>query len=594
MSEVEEIKARVDIVDLISEYIRLKPAGPNNYRALCPFHNEKTPSFMVSRDKQIFHCFGCSEGGDIFSFVQKMEGIEFSEALRILAEKAGIKIISRDPKLFSQRNRLLEICQLATKFWHKILLESSQAEIARSYLKKRQVSEKTMSDFNLGYAVDNWDTLIKFMKGRGYKDHEIFSAGLSVKKERGNDFYDRFRGRLIFPINDLHGNPIGFSARTLKPDEKGGKYINTPQTLIYNKSLVLFNLDKAKLEIKKQDLAVIVEGQMDVLSAWQAGSENIIASSGTALTMDQISILKRYTNNLAIAFDSDLAGESAAKRGIDLALSQEINVKVIILPDGKDPDECIKKNPKNWFLAIKDAKSIIEYYFERAFSSLDLSKVEDKKKAAKILLPIIARVGNKIEQSHWLQKLAGALNVTENILRESLFQKNKKEELNNSNARIVRPKSRSNMISEQILGVIFKYPANITYAINNLEPEVFMDKELRDIYKFLIIYYTEDIENKIDNFDYNKFKPKLKSNNLDSLADRLVLVAESDFFDFDYDSVREEFIKAVKSLKKEYYNYCLKNIGIEIKEAENSNNQSKMEELINRFNEIITQINLLN
>src|SRR3989338_6558560 len=418
--QVDEIKARIDIVDLVSEYIRLKQAG-TNWRALCPFHNEKTPSFMVSRDKQIWHCFGCSEGGDIFSFIQKMEGLEFPEALRLLAQKAGVKLVSQDPKLASQRNRLLDVCQLAARFWHQVLLESAQAESVRTYLKnQRQINQTTIEDFKLGYAADSWDTLIKFLKNKGFSDQEIFLAGLSVKKERANDFYDRFRGRLMFPINDLHGNQIGFSGRTLKAEEKAGKYINTPQTLIYNKSLVVFNLDKAKEFIKKDNLAVAVEGQMDVLAAWQAGTKNVIATSGTALTLDQLQIIKRYTDSLSIAFDADLAGQSAAKRGIDLALGQELNVKVIVLQQGKDPDECIKNNPGDWLAAVKQAKSIMEYYFEQTLSRVNLHQVEGKKEAAKILLPIIAKIGNKIEQAHWLQKLAELLQVSESVLREKI------------------------------------------------------------------------------------------------------------------------------------------------------------------------------
>jgi len=598
--QAEEIKARIDIVDLISEYIRLKQAGTNNWKALCPFHNEKTPSFMVSRDKQIWHCFGCSEGGDIFTFVEKMESIEFPEALRLLAQKAGVKLVTQDPQLASQKNRLMDIIQLAVKFWHKTLLESSQAQKARDYLKKRQVSEQIINDFKLGYAVDSWDTLIKFLKSRGFKDQEIFLAGLSVKKERGQDFYDRFRDRLMFPINDAHGNPIGFTGRTLKVDEKAGKYINTPQTLIYNKSLVVFNLDKAKQAIKKEDLAIIVEGQTDVLAAVQAGTENVIASSGTALTLDQIKILKRQTKNIAIAFDTDLAGESAAKRGIDLALQEEMNVKIIVLPGGKDPDECIKKNLDDWFKAIKESRSIMEYYFDQTLSRLDLNKVEDKKEAARVLLSIIAKIGNKVEQTHWLQKLAETLKVPENILRETLSaNQNKKSNFSpaeagdKSESAVKITKDRSLMLAEQILAIGLKYPADIPYLIDNLLPEMITDNSLNNLYKRLIIYYTEDISNNIDDFKYQNFHLKLKQDKLDELADRLVLLAEKDFFDFDSEMIRDELIKAINFLKKDYYKTKQQAIGEKIKAAEAQGEKSEVESLIEQFNEITSQLNLL-
>jgi len=591
--QVDEIKARIDIVDLVSEYIRLKQAG-TNWRALCPFHNEKTPSFMVSRDKQIWHCFGCSEGGDIFSFIQKMEGLEFPEALRLLAQKAGVKLVSQDPKLASQRNRLLDVCQLAARFWHQVLLESAQAESVRTYLKnQRQINQTTIEDFKLGYAADSWDTLIKFLKNKGFSDQEIFLAGLSVKKERANDFYDRFRGRLMFPINDLHASPIGFSGRTLKAEEKAGKYINTPQTLIYNKSLVVFNLDKAKEFIKKDNLAVAVEGQMDVLAAWQAGTKNVIATSGTALTLDQLQILKRYTDSLAIAFDADLAGQSAAKRGIDLALGRELNVKVIVLPQGKDPDECIKNNPGDWLAAVKQAKSIMEYYFSQTLGRVNLNQVEGKKEAAKILLPVIAKIGNKIEQAHWLQKLAELLQVSESVLRESLPTQKSPKAADQFSPAAPPAKTRDLMMAERILAIALKYPSNISYLINNLLPEVIIDGQLQNLYKQLIIYYTEGIGSNFEDFDYQEFSAKIKTANLVQPADQLVLLAEKDFFDFDSEIIKEELITTINFFKKSYYLSKLKAIELAIKKAETAGRPAEVKSLAGEFNELVAQLNLL-
>ncbi|OGY45697.1 MAG: DNA primase [Candidatus Buchananbacteria bacterium RIFCSPHIGHO2_01_FULL_39_8] len=594
--QIDEIKAKVDIVDLISEYIRLKQAG-TNWKALCPFHNEKTPSFMVSRDRQIWHCFGCGEGGDIFSFIQKIEGLEFPEALRLLAQKAGVKLVSQDPQLTSQKNRLLDVTQMAANFWHKTLLDSKQAQPARDYLKKRAVSDQTITDFKLGYAVDSWDTLINLLKNKGFRDNEIFLAGLSVKKERGENFYDRFRDRLIFPINDVHGNEVGFSGRTLKPDEKEAKYINTPQTLIYNKSLVLYNLDKAKTEIKKQNLAIVVEGQMDVLSSVQAGVNNVIASSGTAFTLDQIRILKRYTTNIAIAFDTDLAGESAAKRGIDVALGQEMNVRIITLPHGKDPDECIKNNPSDWTNAIKQAKSIMDYYFDQTKSRLDLTQVDGKKEAAKILLGIIAKIGNRIEQTHWLQKLSDLIQVPEDILRERLPRPKQvydSKVAENDTAKAEPLKSKKLMLSERILALVLKFPQFLSQLIDELEVEIMTKEEPNELYKELIVYYTEDIGNSFDNFDYNNFKAKIKSAKLAQLADTLVLLAEKDFFDFDQETIRQELTKMVNFLKRDYYAGQLKELEAKIKKAEEDNLAPKeIEKLSWQFEKIIKRINLL-
>lgn len=595
--QIDEIKARIDVVELVSEYIKLKQAGQNNWRGLCPFHNEKTPSFMVSKDKQIFHCFGCGEGGDIFTFVQKMEGLEFVESLRLLAQKAGVKLETQDPKLASQKNRLMDACLSAQNFWHQELLENKSlgGVAVREYLKKRGVSDKTIAEFKLGYAADSWDALTNWLKSKKFNDQEIFLAGLAVKKERGAGFYDRFRARLMFPINDLHGSPIGFSARALKADEKGGKYINTPQTLIYNKSVAIFNLDKAKTAIKKQDYTIVVEGQMDALSAYQAGTENVIATSGTAFTLDQVKLLKRYSTNIMIAFDTDAAGQSAARRGIDLALSEEMNIKMIVLPEGKDPDECIKNDPQLWFTAIKSAKSILQYYFDQTFAKLDLTEVEDKKSAAKILLPVINKIANPIEQTHWLQKLADILNVTESTLRQALSKtKTTKPTSPTQNIKTVQSvKDRNQLLYEYILAIALKFPINITHLIDSLEPDIMALEQLQSLYKALIIYYTEDTNSDASKFDYSEFKKKLKVDNLDVIADQLVLLAEKDFFDFEQDAIREELFKAINFCKKNHYSSQLKKIEGRIKEAESKNDSAEVAKLGEQFNGVIAQLNVL-
>ncbi|MDX9892830.1 MAG: DNA primase [Patescibacteria group bacterium] len=593
-NQVEEIKVRLDIVDLISEYIRLKPAGPNNWKALCPFHNEKSPSFMVSKDKQIWHCFGCGEGGDIFSFVQKMEGIEFVEALRLLAQKAGVRLVEQDPKLASQRNLLLDITQLAAQHWHQ-LLKTKQGTKAQDYLRQRQIKDEMIDEFRIGYAPDSWDSTAKYLSSKGFKDKDIFLAGLSVKKERGEGFYDRFRHRITFPIFDLHGNPVGFSARTLNPEEKGAKYINTPQTLIYNKSLVIFNLDKAKQEIKRQDLAILVEGQMDALAAYQAGTKNVIATSGTALTIEQIQILKRYTKNLAMAFDADSAGQSAAKRGIELALNQELNVKVIVLPSGKDPDECIRTNLQGWFTAVKESKSIMEYYFDQTFDNLDLTNVENKKKAAKVLLPVINKIADKVEQTHWLQKLANLINVSETILRESFLPSRQTvktaaapgvKNLSAQPSRLVRQ-------LETILGLALKYPGNLRPVIDELPLEMMVEGDLQTLYKKLILYYTEDIKSNFKDFVYQDFSAKLNNDNLVALADRLVLLVEKDFFDFDPDSIRSELLKIIKMAKKDYYWAERKALEGKIKQAEAQGLDDQVKLLSEKLSQTLSNLNLL-
>ena len=304
-SAVEEIKSRINVVDLVGDYIKLQKAGAN-FRACCPFHNEKTPSFMVSEEKQIWHCFGCGKGGDVFGFLMELEGLEFKEVLKILADKAGIQLPEYNPQKASSKNKTLEILELVTKFYEKQLWDGSGKDKILKYLHDRQLKDESIKDFRLGYAPDGWRNILKFLLDRGYKAEEIMETGLLVEKtdtdanqrmesESTNKYYDRFRDRIIFPIADPMGKIIGFSARVAPGgDESQAKYINTPETMAYHKSKVLYGIDKAKQEIKNQDFTLLVEGNTDVIAAHQAGLKNTVAVSGTALTADQLDILKRY------------------------------------------------------------------------------------------------------------------------------------------------------------------------------------------------------------------------------------------------------------------------------------------------------------
>ena len=418
MTDTEEIKSRLDIAEVISGYLRLTRAG-RNFKALCPFHNEKSPSFMVNPERQIWHCFGCGEGGDIFTFVMKMDGLEFKEALKLLADRAGVKLKNFNPKESGQKARLMEIIKISARFFQECL-KVKGGKKAKEYFASRGLKDETVENFKLGYAPNSWNLLSDFLKKKGFKDEEIFSSGMSVKKDRGG-YYDRFRHRLIFPIANLSGEIIGFSARAMPgADEKSAKYINTPETPIYNKSRVLFGLDKAKLAIRKKDKCILVEGNMDVIMSHQAGVENAIAVSGTALTSEQLRIIKRYTDNLSLAFDVDEAGKTAAKRGIELAFQEELNVSVIPIPEGKDPADTVKNNPKEWIEAAEKSQPVMDFYFDQAFSKFNSKDIQGKKEIAKEMLNIIGKISNKIEQAHYLQILAGRLEIDESILRDTL------------------------------------------------------------------------------------------------------------------------------------------------------------------------------
>jgi len=597
MSQVEDIKAKLDIVEVIREYVNVKAVGAN-FQALCPFHNEKTPSFVISPEKQIWHCFGCGRGGDVLSFVMEKEGLGFMETLRLLAPKAGVVLKYENPESYSERNRLLDILELAGKYYNHLLTTPTGAA-AREYLIKRGLDEKTIADWQLGYSPDSWDSLYKFLKtrplsGSKYTDEEIFLAGLITKKEGGRGYYDRFRDRIMFPIWDANNNLIAFSAR-LNPakekTEKMGKYINSPQTRVYDKSRVLFGLNKAKQAIRQADLAIVVEGQMDVISCYRHNFNNVVASSGTALTAEQISLIKRFTPNLALCFDMDDAGQMAADRGIREALTQEMNLKIIILP-GKDPDECLRNNPRDFQTAVDQAKPMLEYYFEKITMGLDLSQLDNKQLVSKKMLAMISLVHNRLEQDFWLRKLSEALEVKEVLLRESLDKKAVSTTNTTSpetKARVTT--SREERLAELLLALLTRFPDLINYVISNLEPDYIDGEALSRFYKNLIIYY-----NKAASLDYENFRLYLEeqADGDEKLLDKLILLAEKDFYDFDNSQAKNEIIKVLVHLKKYGCQKKIRKLEKLIAQAEKNQQGEELDVLMGELKSLTDQLKEIN
>jgi len=425
MDEVSEVKDKINIVELIGGYLTLKKAGVN-YKGLCPFHNEKTPSFMVSPERQSFKCFGCGKGGDVFTFIEEVEGMDFYDSLKLLAGRAGVELKPKGnfrygDKEFAptEKSKVFEINDLAAKLYHKILIDHPKAEHARKYLKNRGISKESIKDFNLGYAPKSWDLLIKFLTKHNYNEKEIFKAGLLVLGEKGR-YWDRFRGRIMFPINNISGQVVAFTGRILENDEKSAKYVNSAESPIYTKGKTIYGLDKARIDIRAQNCAVLVEGNMDVITCHQAGFYNVVAVSGTALTTEQLKIIARYSQNVVFSFDSDSAGKIALKRAITLALSEDINTKVLILPGFKDPDEAIKSDPKNWQRAIKSAKPALENWIDELVLENDINDVNQKKAISKEILPVIKVVANDLEKEHYVRYLANKLAVSESSIMSEL------------------------------------------------------------------------------------------------------------------------------------------------------------------------------
>src|SRR3989339_2156533 len=424
MDPKDEIKQKLDILDLIGEYVVLKPSGSTGFKGLCPFHSEKTPSFHVSADKQIWHCFGCNEGGDCFSFVMKMEGMTFPEALMHLGKKVGVEVRRLPTAETNTRSRMLQTNDLAQKFYRKVLVESASASAARSYVETRQIPFELAERFGIGYATDDWDTLSQFLLKQSFSEGELVQAGLSMRRKQGTGVIDRFRHRLMIPLRDHHGNTVGFTGRSMPGNDQGPKYMNSPETPIYSKSHILFGLDLAKRIARDYGFIVIVEGNLDVVASHKDGVEQIVASSGTALTQEQLELLKRYTHTIVFAFDADAAGFTAAKKGMSLARSLEFDIRAAILPEGiKDPDELVQKFPGVWRELVAHSQPMMQFLMTHVTRGKDLRHIDDKQAVAKELLPAISEMSSVVEREHWLQVVADLLQISIDQLRLSLTPK---------------------------------------------------------------------------------------------------------------------------------------------------------------------------
>ncbi len=453
-SPVEQIKEKLDIVSVVGSYIKLDRAG-GNFRARCPFHNEKTPSFMVSPDRGSYHCFGCNKGGDMFSFVEEIEGTDFPGALRVLADRAGVVLTRENPKERNERDRLFLLLSDATLFYRRELRKNTEAI---QYLRKRGLLPATMDEFQIGFAPNDWHALETYLLSRGYTPIEMEKTGMSIRGEKG--MYDRFRSRIMFPLCDSSGRVVGFTGRVFQSDDPA-KYVNSPQTPLYDKSKILFGLSLAKTAIREAGAAILVEGQMDLIMAHQSGTKNSVAVSGTALTGFQLEMLKRFADKLLFSFDSDDAGLNAAKKSAIPALQMGFDVHAIELSGEKDPADLILESPEKWKEAISSARHIVEF-----FLSVLQKKSTDKRSfrlsVEKNVLPIVANIESKIDQAHFVDVIAAVLDVSRDAVYEELrkvMAKQNEEALpyEKEEAAPVQkrtPASRREAIEKKIRGVI--------------------------------------------------------------------------------------------------------------------------------------------
>lgn len=589
---IEQIKQRVDVVELIQEYLPLQKAG-SNWRGLCPFHNEKSPSFTVSADKQIWHCFGCSKGGDIFTFVQEIEGGEFGEVLRKLADRAGVVLPQRQARASERNDLLLHIVSDAKQFFVQTLRESQEADIARRYLAERGIQAEAQAQFGLGYSYNDWRKLLHFLQQRKYAVADIIAAGLALQpRESQGEAYDRFRGRLMIPLTDHHGSVVGFTARTLQANDEGGKYINSPQSALYDKSKLVYGLAQAKVAIKKLGAVILVEGNLDVITAHQAGFTNVVATSGTAFTVDQLQLLKRYTKNLLLAFDMDAAGQKAAERGVTLAWQHGLNVKIMTMPVGyKDPDECIRSEPALFKVAVKQGQNVMDWWFEHVTAPLDLRTVDHKKKAAQILLPIITQLPDTVEQVHYIQKLADLIQVEPTLLQAKIkplrtpiatpVAIHSRPGVAAVEQQAVGPKDRSILLSSQVLALALSIPDQFTYVAEYLDPAFLTDPVCSDLYKRMLDHY-----NKAGQFVINDY---LQDHSQDSqFLDRLELQRTTDFPDATAQQLQSELIRGMRELHKAFIQRRLKALEIALRQAETQDQLPYAEQLLQEL-QLLTQ-----
>ncbi len=419
-SQVEEIKRKNDIVTVVGQYVTLKKAG-RNHKGLCPFHAERTPSFMVNDELGTFKCFGCGVGGDSIKFLMEIEGLDFREALAKLADRVGIKLEYKRTEGDDDRKKLYEVMSLASEYFHYLLVEHEVGEVARKYLEGRKINDKLVKKFKIGFAIKSWDGLVNYLvKKKGYDEKLLVKAGLVVEKEKGG-VYDKFRGRLMFPLQDSSGRVVGFSGRIIPElaEETDAKYMNSPETLIYKKGENLYGFFQAKQSIREKKQVVVVEGQLDLISSYGAGAGETVAVGGTALTPMQVEMMARLAGKIIFALDSDTAGETAIKRSVEIAEKRGLNIKVVPIVGGKDPDEIARDFPDKWREMVEGAVSVYEWVIGRA-----LEKYKDSddrvRNISEEVIPYLLKIENEMEKDRWMKKLSESLGVEKDSVKREM------------------------------------------------------------------------------------------------------------------------------------------------------------------------------
>ncbi len=489
--KIEEIKSRANIVDLVSEYVILKKAG-RNFVGLCPFHKEKTPSFTVNPEKQIFYCFGCGEGGNIFTFLMKINNISFIEAVRYLAGKLGVVITTRrmsagEKESISIREGLKQVNRAAAGYFSENLFSEAGRPV-REYLKKRGLKDSVIKEFNLGYAANEWTNLGDFFKRENISLKLVEKAGLIIPRKSGG-FYDRFRGRLIFPIEDIGGNVVAFGGRILGDGEP--KYLNSPESPIYVKGKNLYGLNRTKDDIRKNDYVILVEGYFDLLSLKNSGISNIVATLGTAVTRDHVDLIRRYTRNLVVMFDPDEGGISAMERSLKLFLEGNLHTKVVVLPDSYDPDECVRKLGREALdEAVAHSQSMVDYYIEEIIGSR--KTFEENLDLTEAAISFISSIGDVIQRNLFIKRVSERLNIDQELLKRETNRKSRPRTALKEDVSCKRNSEKVDALELSFIHMMLEYPHKIPEIANGGILDYFTSEDLMRLVNMLKQSYNKN------------------------------------------------------------------------------------------------------
>ncbi len=583
-SIINEILDRSNIVDIVSSYLPLKRSG-RTYKAPCPFHPEKTPSFIVSLEKQIFHCFGCGVGGNAITFIMQYEKINFREAIEILAQRSGIPLPQPESTPLEKskedfKNNLYSVCDFAGQFYHENLFNSAEANNSRCYLQNRGISKETAKDFKLGFALPDWSALINHLKSKTIQLSIIEKAGLSIAKENGG-FYDRFRNRIIFPIVDIKDRIIGFGGRVL--DDTLPKYVNSPETPIYSKGKHLFGLNVAKEYIRKIDSVILVEGYLDMIIPFESGIKNIVASLGTALTKEQIRLIKRYTNNIVMLYDADLAGEMATLRTFELFIEEDMNVCIASLAKGHDPDSFVRQYGKEAFLnMIYEATPLFDYKLQHLCEKYDANTSSGKNEIIQNILPMLKKYNSHTLKAEFVKKIAQRLDVDEKALFEDFKNINTSEPGSGkiNSLAISNYQLTEIPITERMLVKLMLEEIHLVDRLRTIiEPSDFLVEPLRKIVEFIFNFFSEG----------KAYKPNILMNYLGD-EESIQLISELSTLEIHDCPDKEKLIEdCIKRLKRDKINHLCEDMQKQIQTAQKDGNNETLVQLISQYCGLLKQ-----